>query len=144
MNVTVTVPPPSGGTTRQVSKSSLSHRTASSPVRAENPVTLRAKLSISYAPGVHAGSDNSTGEALSVRKLVSTRRLRWAAVSRSKVTTYRTSEIGAETAGVGAGACAAASPFVPHQASAAIAAIVRFMSCSSVVVVGPVATIGDP
>jgi hypothetical protein len=46
-----------------VSKSVLSQSSSRAPAVAEKPITSRAKFEISYAPGVHAGSDRRIGPA---------------------------------------------------------------------------------
>ena len=69
-----------------------------------------AKSVISYAPGVHAGSDSSTGVAPLASKVMVTDIARRFASSRLKVTSYATLAIGADLGGAGtAGARCAAS-----------------------------------
>ena len=71
-----------------------------------------AKSVISYAPGVHAGSDSSTGEVPLASKVMVTDIARRFANSRLKVTSYATLAIGADWSGAGAAGarCAESDP----------------------------------
>src|SRR4051812_9710577 len=82
---------------RQVSKSSLSHVSERVPAATVKSLTHRAKLLISYAPGVHAGSESSTGSLPSAVNVVTTRTTRSVAVARVNVTSYRMPLTAAET-----------------------------------------------
>src|SRR5262245_36735920 len=88
------------GRIRHVSKSSLSHdsSTRGAPMAvAEKSVIQRAKLAISYAPGVHAGSDSRTGAVPAVVNVMATSTTWRSAFALTNVTSYFTSWIGAET-----------------------------------------------
>jgi hypothetical protein len=70
-NETVTGPAPFGRT-RQVSGSVLSQRSCAPRAVASKPDTQWAKLLTSYAPGVHTGSDSSTGALDAASKVIAT------------------------------------------------------------------------
>ncbi len=72
--------------TRQVSKSTLSQPSGFPSLSAAKFVTQREKFETSYAPGVHSGSDRSTGPSPEARRSMVTRMVLARARRASKAT----------------------------------------------------------